>query len=267
MATRNDRVFLNFPFDDEYEPLYVALIAGLTTLGLTPRCVLEIPPHRVRLDRLRTLIAGCGASVHDLSRVEPSGSPPVPRFNMPFELGLTLGLHVKAHRWFVLEAVRHRATRSLSDLGGYDVGVHGAEPEGMLRVIADAFGSRRRVASHADLTTLWRTLRAIAVHVRHDHGGLFTPAAFADLVLAGQTAAKVHFRKKGWRLRLVLGAGASAQPHISDERPVGGGDEYEHEHGYHRRAPETAASTCTRDHEDANVLRGHNATRRPPGVR
>jgi hypothetical protein len=35
-------VFVNVPFDEAYEPLFIALIAGLTRMGLTPRSVLEI---------------------------------------------------------------------------------------------------------------------------------------------------------------------------------------------------------------------------------
>jgi hypothetical protein len=33
----NDQdVFLNIPFDQKYEPLFVAFIAGISGLGLTP---------------------------------------------------------------------------------------------------------------------------------------------------------------------------------------------------------------------------------------
>ena len=84
---RPTHVFINCPFDKNYEKLFLALIAGLTGLGLTPRCVLEIPPNRSRLERLFELIERCASSVHDLSRVELSlRRPRVPRFNMPFEL-------------------------------------------------------------------------------------------------------------------------------------------------------------------------------------
>jgi hypothetical protein len=89
-ALNQRSVFLNVPFDQKYQPLFVALIAGLTGIGCTPRCVLEVPSSRDRLDRLVRLIGTCGASVHDLSRVELTRRPfRVPRFNMPFELGLT----------------------------------------------------------------------------------------------------------------------------------------------------------------------------------
>jgi len=48
------RVFINLPFDSAHERLYLALIAGLSALGFTPRkvadepgpVVLHLPPGR-----------------------------------------------------------------------------------------------------------------------------------------------------------------------------------------------------------------------------
>jgi hypothetical protein len=183
---RAANVFLNVPFDDDYEPLYVALISALTAFGTTPRTVLEIPPQAARLERLRALIADCSASVHDLSRVEISGKPPVPRFNMPFELGLSVGLHPNSHKWFLFESVPHRVSRSLSDLGGYDEMIHHGKPEGILRAVTNAFGAKKRVR-HDDLVALWKALRDVVPRIQRERGSLFTHAAFVDLVLAGQS--------------------------------------------------------------------------------
>ncbi len=69
---RDEDVFINVPFDVEYREMYVALVAGLVGLGFRPRGVLEIPPNKDRLARLREVIGECGSSVHDLSRVELS---------------------------------------------------------------------------------------------------------------------------------------------------------------------------------------------------
>ena len=52
-----------------------------------PRTVLEIPPSADRLERILHLLGECAFSLHDLSRVEVSPRG-LPRFNMPFELGL-----------------------------------------------------------------------------------------------------------------------------------------------------------------------------------
>ncbi len=189
-------VFLNVPFDREYEPLYVAQIAALTAFGSTPRSVLEIPPHRGRLERLRTIIDGCEASVHDLSRVELWGNPPLPRFNMPFELGLALGIHRNNHKWFIFDSKPHRMSHSLNDLGGYDPAIHEGTPEGVLRAVTNAFGRKSLKVRHDDLITLWSALRAVVPLVRRERGSLFTRAAFEDLVVAGQKSARAHFSRK-----------------------------------------------------------------------
>ena len=84
-------VFINVPYDDEYESLYLALISGLSGFGLIPQAVLQIPGSERRLDRLFSLIHSCRYSFHDLCRVELDlRRPPTPRFNMPFELGLVV---------------------------------------------------------------------------------------------------------------------------------------------------------------------------------
>jgi hypothetical protein len=191
--TSRDQVFLNVPFDEAYAPLYVTMIASLTALGMTPRSVLEVPPHdHARLTRLMTIVRSCGASIHDLSRVEvPKG---VPRFNMPFELGLTLGLHRAGHRWFVFESVEHRVARSLSDLGGYDaVRIHGGSAKGVVRAVHDAFRSSRRAVTLPDFEAVCRALRLVAKRIKHEHDTLFSRTSFQDLVLAGHETAKLYF--------------------------------------------------------------------------
>lgn len=107
--TDQQSVFLNIPFDREYSPLFVAIIAALTGLGRKPRCVLEIPASgRDRLGRIFELLSGCGSSIHDLSRVALSGPLQVPRFNMPFELGRGRTPELK-----VLKALTNRLSRIL----------------------------------------------------------------------------------------------------------------------------------------------------------
>lgn len=179
MASRAPRevdehsVFLNVPFDAEYSPLFVALIAGLISLGRTPRCVLEIQESgQNRLTKIFDLISRCGASVHDLSRVTLSGDLHVPRFNMPFELGLAWALSQRQrHSLFLLEAKRFRLQASLSDLNGHDPHIHEGTQTGILRCVMDCFAkpagapplsALERVTArlNAAVRTLQRRLRA-----------------------------------------------------------------------------------------------------------
>jgi hypothetical protein len=122
MRTRAEQesAFLNIPYDHRYESIYLAFVAGLCAFGLRPRATIEIPGAKRRLERIIELIRGCRYSFHDLSRVQlDRNSPPTPRFNMPFELGLAVDWSLGAgssHEWFVFESKPHRLSKSLSDL-------------------------------------------------------------------------------------------------------------------------------------------------------
>jgi hypothetical protein len=85
-------VFLNIPYDAAFENLLLAYIAAISAFGFAPRATLGIP-FNGRLDRILSLIAESEYSIHDLSRVQVDRiRPRTPRFNMPFELGLTVAL-------------------------------------------------------------------------------------------------------------------------------------------------------------------------------
>ena len=122
-------VFLNVPYDQGFEPLYIAYVSGLIAFGLEPRATLQIPGGERRLDRILELIGDCRYSFHDLSRVELNlRRPATPRFNMPFELGLAVAwqrFREPTHTWCVFESRSWRAGKSLSDLSGTDVYIHG----------------------------------------------------------------------------------------------------------------------------------------------
>ncbi|MGA8764580.1 MAG: hypothetical protein WB562_17055 [Candidatus Sulfotelmatobacter sp.] len=142
-------VFLNVPYDAAFENLLLAYIAAISAYGFAPRATLEIPFGQRRLDRILTLIHESRYSVHDLSRVQlDRRAPRTPRFNMPFELGLTVALEKTAHpghSWIVCETVRRRINKSLSDLDGTDPYIHGGTIAGVFREMGNAFvGSRRQ---------------------------------------------------------------------------------------------------------------------------
>ena len=122
-------VFLNIPYDEQFTQLFLAYLVGIRAYGLIPRATIEIPGGARRLDRIASLIRSCTYSVHDLSRVElDPAPPPTPRFKMPFELGLAVAFHWSRsakHTWFVVETEKWRIQKSLSDLNGTDVYVHG----------------------------------------------------------------------------------------------------------------------------------------------
>ncbi len=67
VEVEEDAVFLNIPYDPQFEKLYFAYIVGLTTLAFVPRATLDLT-GAMRLERIVRLICSCRYSVHDLSR-------------------------------------------------------------------------------------------------------------------------------------------------------------------------------------------------------
>lgn len=138
-ADRN--VFINCPFDADYRDLFEALIFTIMASGYTIRCALDDDAAaNIRFDKLRRLIRQSAHSIHDLSRTE-LGANALPRFNMPFELGLAMGAkyfgsaNQRRNKALILVRERHTLPAYLSDLGGSDPTDHGNEPGNLIRVV------------------------------------------------------------------------------------------------------------------------------------
>ena len=124
-------VFINCPFDPTYRPIFDAIVFAVSACGLTPHSALEIDnAGRTRLDTIGTLIGECRWGIHDISRVELNEHG-LPRFNMPFELGLFFGagrFGTQAQRrktCLVLDAEPFRYQRFISDISGQNIAAHG----------------------------------------------------------------------------------------------------------------------------------------------
>ena len=200
--TDPDSVFLNIPYDRRFGRLYLAYIAGLIELGLTPKVNLGIPGGAARLDRIFDLIRTCRYSVHDLSRVQlDSAPPPTPRFNMPFELGLAIGwakVNPLRHTWFVYETQNRRVQKSISDLNGTDCNIHKGTPEGVMRELCNAFVRRKNRPSVAQMMQTYTFLHRSVPELKQHSGAqtIFEARIFRDLlVLAAQ------FRDQRKRIR------------------------------------------------------------------
>ena len=57
-------------------------------------------------------------------------------------------------------------------------------------MVTNAFGAKKRRVTHSDLVILWTALRDVVPRIKKERGSLFTPTAFADLVVTGQNIAR-----------------------------------------------------------------------------
>ncbi len=200
MPSRGQRwsrgVFLNVPFDETFEPLFVALVSSVVALGRTPRCVLEIPEDgQGRLVRILSLIRNCRTSIHDLSREEIPA-----RFNMPFEVGIAFALsrlETPRHRFIVMESEKRRLKRTLNDLDGLDALCHENEPQILIARLLSTLGKRHGNPLPRDVITLHQEVWKMAVELKRAHltSNIYSRALFCELV-AGAT-------KRASELRLL----------------------------------------------------------------
>lgn len=135
----NDQVFINCPFDNDYLELYRACIFVVLDSGFIPRCSKEVNnAARSRLDNIVKIIEDCRYGIHDLSRVEVDEESGLPRFNMPFELGVFYSArhfgnnNQKNKSCLILEKEKYRYQQFISDISGIDVTPHNNNPKDLI---------------------------------------------------------------------------------------------------------------------------------------
>lgn len=177
-------VFLNIPYDREFEDLYLAYIVGLTQLGVRVNATLAVA-NQGRLEAIIGLIERSNCSIHDLSRVELSKG--IPRFNMPVELGLALyRSHVTKgkHRTYVFEAKPYRMQRSTSDINGIDPQIHHGTARGIMAGLRNIFRQPRNATTVPEMLIAYKAVRKRLPELKLNAGGksLFQASMFQDLV-------------------------------------------------------------------------------------
>jgi hypothetical protein len=149
-------VFINCPFDEHYRPIFEALVFAVFACEFRPHTALELDDaSQAGIEKLYALIEAWRYSIHDLSRTELDPRHNLPRFNMPFELGVFLGAKrfgdevQKQKRCLVLDVERYRYQKFISDLSGMDIREHEAEPLRAIQCVRDwlANVSRRSLPS------------------------------------------------------------------------------------------------------------------------
>ncbi|HEU4452104.1 MAG TPA: hypothetical protein VFR81_03555 [Longimicrobium sp.] len=169
-ATYENSVFINCPFDTMYRPLLEAIIFAVYACGFFPRCALEgNDSSEVRIDRITSIIRQCRLAIHDISQTHLDPQTGLPRFNMPFELGIFVGAKAFGGRdqrrkaCVVLDSERHRYQAFISDIAGQDIRDHGREVARAIHQVRDF------LAAHAPASVLLPGGDAIVKRYRQFH--------------------------------------------------------------------------------------------------
>lgn len=148
--TYDQSVFINCPFDSDYQRLFRALVFVIQDCGFTPRCALEVDDgSEARIGKLQRIIEESRYGVHDISRTELDDESGLPRFNMPLELGIFLGAKYfgearqRAKACIILDRDPYRYQRFCSDIAGLDVRPHRCDESDLIRGVRDALRTWR----------------------------------------------------------------------------------------------------------------------------
>lgn len=96
-----------------------------------------------RLEKIVRIIERCPFGIHDISRTGLYGKDRLPRFNMPFELGIDFGCRrfgnraQRCKRLLVLDKERYRFQKYLSDVSGSDIKAHSNTEQGVIRSVCE----------------------------------------------------------------------------------------------------------------------------------
>ena len=137
-------VFINCPFDKDYEPLFYAIVFAICELALKPKSAKHVTDGgQPRINKILDLIGSCRFGIHDISRTELDPIHGLPRFNVPFELGLDLGCKrysISDHHdklLLILDTDRDRYRTFISDIAGQDVASHNGSVEIAISLVRD----------------------------------------------------------------------------------------------------------------------------------
>ncbi len=141
----DDSVFINCPFDPDYEPLLRVLLFSVIRCGLNPRIARErLESGEPRISKLVELIQETRWGIHDLSRIKARKKGEFYRMNMPFELGVDLGAKLFskacANKKILIvaqEPFLHQI--GLSDLSNSDIRVHKSDAETLAKEVRNWF--------------------------------------------------------------------------------------------------------------------------------
>ena len=143
MAGSGREVFVNCPFDEGYKAFFDAAVFTIFRSGFVARCARETDNAADnRFDKICKIIEECRYGVHDISRTETDGTPPLPRFNMPLELGVFLGAKryggakQRLKSCIVFDREPYRFQRYISDIAGQDIHAHNGEPRTLIVELA-----------------------------------------------------------------------------------------------------------------------------------
>ncbi len=154
-------VFVNCPFDKEYNSLLRALAFTILYLDLEPKIAQTFSSSAIRINQIKQHIRNSKYSIHDISRSKPLKQDELPRFNMPYELGLDIGCNEYGGKKFsqkkalILESERYHYHKVLSDISGQDIEHHNDDPKTLILKVRNWFSANKTKLIIPGASEIW----------------------------------------------------------------------------------------------------------------
>lgn len=155
-------VFINCPFDKDYESLLRPLLFTIVQLGFNPRIASERSNSgENRMDKIVELMRASRYSIHDISRIRAKTRGEFARFNLPFELGVDRGAQLfgagklRNKRSLLLDSQPFEYKRALSDLSGVDIKHHENTPTNIVLAVRNWFVDTVDVRDAPSASKVW----------------------------------------------------------------------------------------------------------------
>lgn len=148
-------IFINCPFDNAYRPLLRALIFITLYFEFEPKIAKTVSSGKIRINEITGLIEGSKYSIHDISRSEFLKGNELPRFNMPYEMGIDIGCSLfgsaeqRTKECLILEKIKNRYDGVISDISGQDIKSHNNKVKKIIQAVIDWFAANEAVPAAA----------------------------------------------------------------------------------------------------------------------
>lgn len=189
-------VFINCPFDDEFVPLFEAIVFATVCSGFMPRSALESGSVAVpRMARIWSAVNSSKYSIHDLSRCRGEGEERLARFNMPLELGMAMARSYAGaetgmnHDWLVLVPEGHQYFRFVSDLAGFDPSQHAGTIESIVPAVVVWLQATEDAVEAPNPRAILDALPAFGAEMARLRAAWVRDVPWAEIVLAARRLA------------------------------------------------------------------------------
>jgi hypothetical protein len=158
-------------------------------LNFEPKISQTVSSSTIRVNQIKKHIKSSKFGVHDLSRSRPMKKNELPRFNMPFELGLDIGCmeygnkKLRNKKILILENEQYHYLKVISDISGQDIAHHENNPQIAVKKLRDWLSTNSKTVSSGS-TEIWAAHNQFTEDLQSGIHSKFTKKEITDMQIS-----------------------------------------------------------------------------------